>query len=155
MAYKVNPRIGEERVQIKAYCDEILEQIEEAVLDHVETGAAGPIRNARTFLCEEQTQECVGNVKARLAERLAAEEKQRLAKQAVEGREVKGGKPSKPKQAANWTDMGAGCCGDWDDKKGYPCVERVRERLRESEGTAMFLAGFTHCLLRSANSLTN
>eukprot|EP01044_Picomonas_judraskeda_P029323 COSAG03_NODE_10105_length_671_cov_5056.083916_2_plen_41_part_01 len=23
--YKVNPRIGEERVQIKAYCDEMLE----------------------------------------------------------------------------------------------------------------------------------
>ena len=123
MAHKVNPRIGEERLQIKAYCDEMLEKLEEPIVERIETGEAGAIENARTFLCEEQTDECVGDVKARLAERLAAQEKQRLAKQAVEGREVKGGKPRKVKQVANWTDMGAGCCGDWDDKKGYPCVD--------------------------------
>jgi hypothetical protein len=126
MAHKVNPRIGEERLQIKAYCDEMLEKLEESIVDSIETGEAGPIENARKFLCEEQTDECVGDVKARLAERLAAKEKQRLAKQAVEGREVKGGKPRKAKQVANWTDMGTGCCGDWDDTKGYPCVDHSR-----------------------------
>ncbi len=120
MAHKVNPRIGEERLQIKAYCDEMLERLEESIVDSIETGETGPIANARTFLCEEQTDECVGDVKARLAARLAAQEKQRLAKQAVEGREVKGGKPRKAKQSANWTDMGPGCCGDWDKEKGYP-----------------------------------
>ena len=129
MAHKVNPRIGEERIQIKAYCDEVLEQIEESLVDHIETGEAGPIENARTYLCEELTQECVGDVKKRLAERLAAEEKERLAKQAKEGRDVKGADPSasdKKQQPANWTDMGPGCCNGWDEGKGYPCAHPLK-----------------------------
>jgi len=100
----------------------MLERLEDSFVSHFETGEAGTIENARKYLCEQETQECVGDPKQRLAERLAQQERERLAEQKKKGREVKGAKPegeAVEKQAAVWTDMGVGCCGGWDDDKGY------------------------------------
>jgi hypothetical protein len=57
--------------QIKAYCDEMIERLEESFIAHFETGEAGAVENSRQYLCEHETQECVGDPKQRLAERLA------------------------------------------------------------------------------------
>ena len=49
------------------------ERLEESLIDHIETGEAGPIENARSYLCEQESKECVGNAREHLVERHAEE----------------------------------------------------------------------------------
>ena len=49
------------------------ERLEESLIDHIETGEAGAIENARSYLCEQETKECVGNAREHLVERHAEE----------------------------------------------------------------------------------
>ena len=55
MAHKVNPRVGLERAEIKAYCEHLIEEVEERLSDRLQ-GEGDVIKSARAFLCEEATQ---------------------------------------------------------------------------------------------------
>ena len=59
------------------------------------------------------------------------QEKERLERQKVEGREVKG-PARKAKAAASWVDMGPGCCGGWEAGEGYPPSAIFSEQLADA-----------------------
>ena len=105
VAYRVNPRIGLERMEIKAYCEHLIEQVETSLVQRLQgEGDVEPIASARSFLCELETQECVGDPKERLRLRHEQEERSRQGKK-------------KRRTARNdvspshiWEQLGSGCC---------------------------------------------
>jgi hypothetical protein len=108
MAHKVNPRVGIERLEIVQYCNELLERVEESLIDRLQDELV--VQSTFSLLCEEVSQECVGDPKARLQEKLKRAEAARKLKKKIVFTQKPNKEPNKNKDAnvgqVVWTALG-------------------------------------------------
>ena len=102
--------MGLERLEIKSYCDDLLAEVEEQLIAQLQ----GEMREQTTadiltWLCEQQTQECVGDPKERLRRRHEEDERRR-AHRKKKAPKAKTSTPNRPKIGPAWDLLGFGCC---------------------------------------------